>query len=196
MSRTPDQQRRAELLERIIDYVYERGVGQLSLRPLGQAVGCSPRLLLYFFGSKDELVTQVLAAAGARQRALVSKLQMERVGSPGEACREIWKAISEPKSEPIFRLFFEVYGQALQDRERYTLFLERVVDDWLAFIAQPMIASGWKPEEAQAYATIVLAGFRGFLLDLCTTHQYKRVNRAVDVWLRMLDASSSREIAS
>jgi hypothetical protein len=138
----------------------------------------------------------VLAAAGARQRTLVSRLQIEHAASPGQACREIWKAVSEPKTEPVFRLFFEVYGLALQDRTRYALFLERVVADWLAFIAQPMIAAGWKASEAQAYATIVLAGFRGFLLDLCATRDYKRVNRAVEVWLHMLDASPSWEVAS
>jgi AcrR family transcriptional regulator len=196
MSRTTDEKRRAHVLERIVDYVYEHGVSQLSLRPLGEAVGCSPRLLLYFFGSKEELVTNVLAAAGARQRTLVSRLQIEHAASPGQACREIWKAVSEPKTEPVFRLFFEVYGLALQDRTRYALFLERVVADWLAFIAQPMIAAGWKASEAQAYATIVLAGFRGFLLDLCATRDYKRVNRAVEVWLHMLDASPSWEVAS
>src|SRR5579884_2361243 len=77
MSRTPDMRRRADVLERIVDYVYEHGVSQLSLRPLGEAIGCSPRLLLYFFSSKEDLVTAVLAAAGARQRALVSRLQVE-----------------------------------------------------------------------------------------------------------------------
>jgi AcrR family transcriptional regulator len=196
MSRTPDRRRRAELLERIVDYVYERGVSQLSLRPLGDAVGCSPRLLLYFFSSKEELVTQVLAAAGARQRALVSRLQLEQAATPAQVCREIWHAVSDPKSEPVFRLFFEVYGLALQDRARYASFLSRVVDEWLAFIAQPAIAAGWEPGAARAHATLMLAGFRGFLLDLCATRDRERVDRAVELWLRMLDRASPKEIAS
>ena len=196
MSRTPDEKRRAEVLERIVDYVYKHGVSQLSLRPLGEAVACSPRLLLYFFGSKEELVTQVLAAAASRQRTLVGRLHIQHAATPSHACGEIWKLISEPKSEPVFRLFFEVYGLALQDRTRYASFLERVVADWLAFITQPLIAAGWTTNEAQAYATVVLAGFRGFLLDLCATRDYKRVNRAVDLWLQMLDASPSWRAAS
>jgi AcrR family transcriptional regulator len=196
MSRTPDEKRRTDLLERIVDYVYEHGVSQLSLRPLGEAVGCSPRLLLYFFSSKEELITAVLAAAGARQRMLVSRLQMEHIATPGQACREIWKAISQPKAEPIFRLFFEVYGLALQDHERYASFLDRVVADWLAFIAQPMVAAGWKPDEARAHATIILAGFRGFLLDLCATRDRERIDRAVELWLQMLDRATPKEIAS
>lgn len=197
MSRAPDEKRRAQLLERIVDYVYEHGVSQLSLRPLGGAVDASPRLLLYFFGSKEELVTEILAAAGMRQRSIVNRLKMDNMATPVQACREIWKAISEPKSEPVFRLFFEVYGLALQDRERYASFLKRVVADWLAFIAQPMIAAGRQPAEAQAFATVILAGFRGFLLDLCATHDRKRVNRAVEMWLDMLNsASPDKEIAS
>lgn len=197
MSRTPDEKRRAELLERIVDYVYEHGVSQLSLRPLGEAVGCSPRLLLYFFSSKEELVTEVLAAAGMRQREIVERLRTEHMTTPASACSEIWKAVSDPKSEALFRLFFEVYGLALQDRDRYDSFLKRVVADWLRFIAQPMIAAGWKPAQAQAVATVILAGFRGFLLDLCATRERRRVNRAVDMWLGMLNtASPPKEIAS
>lgn len=197
MSRTPDEKRRAELLERIVDYVYEHGVSQLSLRPLGEAVGCSPRLLLYFFSSKEELVTEVLAAAGMRQRAIIERLRLEHMTTPASACREIWKAVSDPKSETLFRLFFEVYGLALQDRERYASFLKRVVADWLRFIAQPMIAAGVKPSHAEAMATVILAGFRGFLLDLCATRERRRVNRAVELWLDMLNAASeNKELAS
>lgn len=197
MSRTPDEKRRADLLERMVDYVYANGVSQLSLRPLAQAVGCSPRLLLYFFSSKEELVTEVLAAAGMRQRALVNRLQTEHMATPAQACREIWKAISEPKSEPLFRLFFEVYGLALQDRKRYASFLKRVVSDWVQFIAQPMAAAGLNQADAQAYATLILAAFRGFLLDLCATRDRRRVNRAVELWLQTLDAASSaKDLAS
>jgi hypothetical protein len=74
--------------------------------------------------------------------------------------------------------------------------LDRVVGDWLAFIAQPMIGAGWKPDEARAHATIILAGFRGFLLDLCATRDRERLDRAVELWLEMLDSATPREIAS
>lgn len=193
MSRTPDEKRRAELLERIVDYVYAHGVSQLSLRPLGEAVGCSPRLLLYFFSSKEDLITEVLAAAGARQRALVNRLKFEHASTPGQVCREIWRSISAPKSEALFRLFFEVYGLALQDRKRYANFLKRVVADWLRFIAEPLLQAGCPKADAEAYATVILAGYRGFLLDLCATRERERINRAVDLWVSLIDASSRSE---
>ncbi len=140
---------------------------------------------------------EVLAAAGARQRSLVERLRIEHMATPAQVCREIWNALADPKSEPVFRLFFEVYGMALQDRRRYAAFLKRVVADWLTLIARPLIAAGWKPAQAQAYATVILAGFRGYLLDLCATRDRRRVDRAVEMWLHMLDAAAPpKEIAS
>ena len=59
--------RRAELLERAYRHTREYGLVGMSLRPLAQAVGSSPRVLLYLFGSKDGLV----AAHRVEQRELV-----------------------------------------------------------------------------------------------------------------------------
>jgi hypothetical protein len=42
--------------------------------------------------------------------------------------------------------------------------------------------------EARAFATVVLAGMRGFMLDYCNTHDRKRVDRAVALWVGSLDA--------
>jgi hypothetical protein len=41
--------------------------------------------------------------------------------------------------------------------------------------------------EAPAFATIVLAGLRGFMLDFCATHDRKRLDHAVGLWLRTLN---------
>lgn len=195
MSRSPDEKRRAGLLDAIVDYVCKHGVADLSLRPLAKAVDSSPRVLLYYFGSKEDLVTEVLEQAGARQRALFERLRTRRFAAE-DACREIWRIMSAPSSEPVFRLFFEVYGLALQDRKRFARFLKRVVEPWLQFIATPLIQDGWADADARAYATIVIAGFRGFLLDLCATRDRDRVDRAVQMWLETLSFITAKDVAS
>lgn len=196
MSRTPDEAHRAQLLDRITAYVSKNGVADLSLRPLAQAVGSSPRVLLYHFGSKEDLIALALQRAGEEQRRLFSALRVKHAGSV-EGCREIWKILSAPRSEPAFRLFFEVYGLALQDRRRFARFLKQAVAPWLRFIGDPLVEAGWAPTEAQAYATLVLGAFRGFLLDLCATRDRERIDRAVDLWLQTLSAAGAqRELAS
>ena len=55
-------------------------------------------------------------------------------------------------------------------------------------MADPLCRQGYKRGEARAFATIVLAGLRGFMLDFCTTHDRKRLDRAVGLWVRTLDS--------
>lgn len=179
--------RRAELLERITDYVAAHGLADLSLRPLGKAVGLSPRVLLYYFTSKEDLIGEVLARLRVRQRDVFAALPRE-AASYAVTVRAAWKLMSAPEHERVFRLFFEVYGLALQDRERYAEFLRGAVDDWIAYLAASKLEEGYARRDARALATVLLAGYRGFLLDLLATRDRKRVDRAVELWILALDA--------
>ncbi|MBV9971808.1 MAG: TetR/AcrR family transcriptional regulator [Candidatus Eremiobacteraeota bacterium] len=187
MSRTADPALREDLLDAAVRYVVAHGISDLSLRPLAEALDSSPRGILYHFGSKEKLIEAVLARAADRQREIFAALKTSRVGSRA-ACRAIWEAMSAPTSEPVFRLFFEVYGLALQDRKRFSGFLKRVVRDWLEFIAEPLTAQGQRRSDAVAFATLLIAGYRGFMLDLCATRDRERVNAAVDLWLEKVTA--------
>jgi len=186
MARTVDDQRRVELLERIVGYVMENGLSDLSLRPLAEAVETSPRVLLYYFGSKEQLVAEVLIAAGARQRTIFDGLPRNAT-SYRETVSAAWRAMSAPEHEAVFRLFFEVYGLSLQDPKRFPGFLQRAVDVWLDYLQPSALRDGYSKADARAIATVILAGYRGFLLDLCTTRDRRRIDRAVDIWIAALD---------
>lgn len=186
MARTVDPAHRAELLERIVDYVFKHGVSGLSLRPLAAGVGSSPRVLLYYFGSKDDLIVEILKAAGARQRTMYAAMRGAAGDNSMEVCRALWRNISAPASEPVFRLFFEVYGMALQDRRRFATFLRGVVAQWLTMLTSLRVAEGESPVRAEAFATMAIATFRGLLMDLHATRDRKRVNRAFETWLALV----------
>jgi hypothetical protein len=81
----------------------------------------------------------------------------------------------------------EAYGMALQSRRRYKSFLLVTVEEWLQLISRPLVASGYTPEDARAFATVILGGLRGFMLDYSNTRDRKRVDRAVALWARALD---------
>jgi AcrR family transcriptional regulator len=188
MSRTANQQRPKQLRDAIVQYLITHGLTDLSLRPLAKAVGSSPRVLLYYFGSKEQIVMQVLAEVRQRQRAAYGRVAAD---SFAEECRIVWKRMSAPDSEPFFRLFFEVYGIALRRPQLYKHFLHDTVEDWLQLMADQLCCRGYKRAEARAFATIVLAGLRGFMLDLCTTHDRRRIDHAVAAWLSGLNSMLS-----
>jgi AcrR family transcriptional regulator len=190
-----DEAHRAALLERVVDYVLEHGLADLSLRPLAAAVGSSPRILLYYFASKEALVTEILSTARIRQQRRFEQLRLSPDADSLDTCRAIWSAMSDARFESIYRLFFEVYGMALQRPKKFPDFLRGVVHDWLAFIEAPKVRAGVRRADARRFATVVLAGFRGFLLDLCTTRERSRVNQAVALWLRAIHAIPDKELS-
>ena len=192
MTRTVNEQRPAELLDAIVGYLIRNGVADLSLRPLAKAVGSSPRVLLYYFGSKEELLTRALARLRERQRGTFSGMREAKYEQPSDACRAIWKQMSAPQSEKLFKFFFETYALALRNPRRFGDFLLSSVEDWLEFVAEPLIRKGQTRSEARAFATIIIAGFRGFMLDYCASRDRERVDRAVDLWLDSLDTISAK----
>jgi AcrR family transcriptional regulator len=172
VSRTADEARRAELLDRAVDYVCRHGLAELSLRPLAKAIGSSPRVLLYYFGSKERLVVEIVRRGRARQRAMMADLKLAGL-SPREVARRLWLEWSKPEWEPLTRLSFEIYSLALKDRSRFPGFPEGAVKEWLDALQGC----------TETQATLLIAGFRGFLLDLLATRDRARIDRAVEVWL-------------
>jgi AcrR family transcriptional regulator len=185
MSRPINEKRPGELRNAIVRYLIKHGLNGLSLRPLAKALGCTPRVLLYHFGSKEKMVIEVLAQVRHRQRATYGRVEG---ASFAAGCQTIWKRMSAPDSEPLFRLFFETYGIALRHPRLYKAFLHDTVEDWLQLMTDELGGQPYQHMQPRAIATIVLAGLRGFMLDFCTTHDRKRVDQAVGLWLRSLDS--------
>lgn len=169
----------------IVGYLIQHGLADLSLRPLAKAVRSSPRGLLYHFGSKEKMVVEVLAEIRRRQQVTLGQIEAPTFA---EACWQAWREMSSRVSEPLFRLFFEAYGIALRNPRLYDAFLRDTIEDWLRLVAEPLRREGCKGKDARAFATVILAGLRGFMLDLCTTHDRTRLNDAVRLWSRNLDA--------
>ncbi len=168
MPRPPDPERRAELLERAVDYAVEHGVADLTLRPLASALGVRPNTLVHHFGTKEELLSEILNGVRDRLRAMREQAGA-RGGAGKDALHATWEWTSDPARLPFFRFFFEAYGVALRHPDRYAPFLERVVSDWL-------------PDREPAAATLELAVQRGLLLDLLTTGERARVQDALELF--------------
>ena len=64
----------------------------------------------------------------------------------------------------------------------YQGFLHDTVKDWLRLVSDDLCRQSYGREQAQAFATVLLGGLRGFMLDYCNTHDRKRLDRAVKLW--------------
>ena len=192
MVRIADEQRPVDLLNAIVAYLVHNGVTELSLRPLAKAVGSSPRVLLYYFGSKENLVVQAVKSLRERQRAGIAKMRAARFERASDACHAIWKQMSAPESEAAFRLSLETYVLALRHPDLFGDFLTSSTENWLEFLAEDLTRRGASMKQARVYASVVIAGFRGFMLDYCASRDRPRLDRAVDLWIETLDEVSRK----
>ncbi|HEY1711441.1 MAG TPA: TetR/AcrR family transcriptional regulator [Solirubrobacteraceae bacterium] len=176
---------REKLLEGAIDYVAHNGITDLSLRQLASALGTSHRMLIHHFGSKEGLWVAIVHEVEARQRAILTEL-VPAAGMPvDEAMRAWWRHISDPSLWPNERLFYELYGQAIQGRAHTVEMLDGIIDDWLEPAAEINMALGLPRAEAVAHARLGIAVTRGLLLDLVATRDVEGVNAAMEAFIEI-----------
>jgi AcrR family transcriptional regulator len=180
---------RERLLAAAVEHALEHGIGDLSLRGLAAALGTSHRMLIYYFGSREGLFVEVIRVVEARQREALAELGDDADASPTEIARRLWQRLIDPSMWPQERLFFEIYGQALQGQSHAAPLLQGIVDSWVEPGAQLGIARGVEPELARAGARLGLAVTRGLLLDLLATGDVDGVNAAMEHYLSLVDAA-------
>src|SRR4051794_23456778 len=172
MPRPADGERRAALLDGLIDAFASGGIGGRSLRDVAEAVGTSHRMLLHHFGSRDELLLAIVEEVERRQRALLRELPTE----PAAAIAAMWADLRRPELRPFERLFFECYARGVQGEHPFARMLPAAVETWLveAGTADP------------AQVRLGLAVMRGLLLDLVATDDRAGVDAAAQAFLDLV----------
>jgi AcrR family transcriptional regulator len=186
--RPVDHQRRAELLDAAVDYATEHGFAELSWRPIAAALGVSTTTLVHHFGTKEQMLVAILG----RLRKRISAVTTDQTGERPDlatAARVAWTWSSDPQRWAEFRLFFAVYGRALQEPHLFADFLEHVMADWMGALRDPQ-----GPGADPATATLVVATIRGLLLDLLTTGDQARIQNAAEHYLASLETGHSRPL--
>ena len=176
MVRTPDLDRRRQLLESLVDEFAAGGVGDRSLRDVAAAVNTSHRMLLHHFGSRDELLVAIVEDVERRQMRVLPDLP----STPADHFAAMWADVSRPELRHFERLFFECYARAANGEKPFDRMVPGAVDDWLALtegLAEP------------ASARLGLAVVRGLLLDLVATGDEAGVKAAADAFAELLRGS-------
>ena len=188
MARTPDLERRQELLDRIVVYLAENGLAQATLRPMAAALDVSINRLVHHGGAKEELITAAL------NRAIEQQMDVERAWlrrnpqmTVVEYYRKWWKWINaRPDHLALVRLNYEA---AALDTSVTGLAGEVRADQigvWRRDIAQRMLIEGVPADRVEVEAGLTKAMFSGLIMDLIATGERKRLTLACEEWLSRL----------
>jgi len=175
------QHRRGDLLEAIAEYVLENGVANLSMRRVADAVGVSHVTLRHHFGTKDELVAEIVEHL--LERTLTPRGDYSHVDS-ASPLRELWAGWMSPEGERDIRLFIEVLGQSLFEGSGYAPAVKHSIEHRLELITANLLRLGCPEPQARVFATLLLAVLRGLIMDMLVTRDSARIEQSFELVLR------------
>ena len=184
------QHRRPELLAAATEYVLDHGVADLSLRPMATALGVTHATLIRHFGSKENLITEVVDRV---REDFLAALQTDAgilgAGSATEFLVASWDKMRQPAEQRQFRTLFEVASRATHHSDLSSAVLGRITQEWLTPLEHRLVADGRTAAQATALATLAVAQVRGLQLDLLLSGDRDRVDAAFDVAMAQLRRS-------
>ncbi len=191
MARTPDLERRQELLDRIVVYLADNGLAQATLRPMAASLDVSINRLVHHFGSKEELLATALQRAIEQQIAVQdSWLARTPRLTTSELYRKWWRWMNEsPANLASVRLNYEA---AALDTNVTGLAGDIRADQigvWRHDAELRLEREGLSHDRAVMEASLVKATFTGLVMDLLATGDRKRLNKVFAEFLDRLDAA-------
>ena len=152
---------RDEILDAAVTVAREEGLNRLTYGRVAARVGIADRMVVYYFPTKTDLVSAVLAAIGQRLQGTLAEAFSTQAADHGQLARAAWPVLAHPDADPVFALFFEATGLAAAGMQPYNTVVPTLVHAWIDWAASFIDAP---PDRAQPEAAATIALLDGLLL--------------------------------
>jgi AcrR family transcriptional regulator len=180
VTRQADPAKKPALLEQIVDYLVDKPLSALTFRSLASALDVSSFTLVYHFGSRDDLVREIITAIATRQRGFETVFDPETVtiDSYFVGLRQTFELTLFPRNRALQRLEFEAQMlEAVAPDHALT----RVAHEELhARARDTLIALGLSDDEATVEAQLIIDTFYGIQVGLVVSGDTARATAAFD----------------
>lgn len=180
MTRQPDLAKKPAMLEQIVDYLMDKPLSALTFRGLATALGVSSFTLVYHFGTRDELVRDIIEAIATRQRGFETVFDPETVTleSYFAGLRKTFELTHVPRNRALQRLEFEA---EMLEAVAPDHALTRIAHEELQARARDtLIALGLDRKDAVVEGQLLLDTFYGIQVGLVVSGDLKRATAAFD----------------
>lgn len=183
MARPQNLQRKPQLLAGILDYLQDKNLAGLSFRSLAEGLGISSYMLVYHFGTREQLVAEIVAQV---QSGLAAPPRGQIVQLASEAFREqmlqLWNRSMTVRGRQLQRLGFEA---AMQDPGgAFGSYSADLYGAWRDVGTGWLQANGVEPKTAEVEGHLFAAGVHGLLYEHVLTGQTEQTTAA---FRRLLD---------
>ena len=152
---------REEILAGALETAVADGLSRLSFGRVAKHLGISDRVVVYYFPTKDDLITNVLLAMGGDLQVALAEAFTGPAADHLDLTRAAWPVLTAPASEPVFALFFEANGLAAAGREPYRSLVAGIISAWTEWLVGFLDGTD---EERRTEAEAAIALIDGLLL--------------------------------
>lgn len=150
-----------EILDGALASAFDGGLSQVTFGRVAKHLGINDRIVVYYFPSKDDLITEVLVAMGLQLQATLADAFSTPSADHVELLRAAWPVLADTAVDPIFALFFEANGLAAAGRAPFATVVPQLVDAWIAWVSGYLEGT---PAERRVEAETAIAVIDGLLL--------------------------------
>lgn len=196
MGRPANPNRKPELLAQIIDHVATASLAQLTFRNLASALGVSTYVLVYHFGSREDLIDAILEESVrlGLERSRGGTLESVTIDGISEWMHERFAEALAPAHLAGIRLQFEAGSLELIDPD----FGTRMTDAhsaWRELASSWVLAQGVPQDEAEILARYLndsVYGLQfGYLLDRNETAAIRAFDLVTETFVERVRAQLS-----
>jgi AcrR family transcriptional regulator len=181
MARPIDSKRRPVLLEQIVEHLLGQPLATLSFRTLAAALGVSTYTLVYQFGTRAELLHEIVREISSRQSAVVEAVSAESgdIETHLQNLAESWQWILQPRNRQLQRLEFEASMLEAQD-PGFEPITPRVFERWHSAGQQALLRMGLAEQDADLEARVITNTIYGLQYDLIVNGDEAAATAAFD----------------
>lgn len=166
MPRQPDPSRKPQLLGEIIEYLLDKPLASVSFRTIAQALGFSTYTLVYHFGTREQLVSEIVAACSTRASVIDEQMHdtSDTLQSYFDGFDASWDWTLKPHNRQLQRLEFEAALIEAVEPDRHT-FSRSVFSTWVRIGQEALTKLGVEHDAAEVEVRLLVDTFYGIQYD-------------------------------
>lgn len=179
VTREPDPSRKPLLLAQILDYLLDKSLASLSFRTLAKALDVSTFTLVYHFGSRAELLSEIVWAISQREQDIRVNLSNaeEPIDAYFDGLELSWEWSVQPRNRQLQRLEFEAAMMEAQDPTSHT-FTRSLYAHWQHIGYEALVSLGIDEADAEVESRLTVDAMFGIQYDLVINRDVDRATAA------------------